>query len=86
MERKGGQIVSCVSSEHIPCLKQSGIKAIHLFPLEGALHTPDVVVVEDKVEELMWIGMAYVNATGGKRIVSSTAILQSTCVDAAVIP
>ena len=50
------------------------------------LGVPDVVVVEDEVEKLMWINLAYLHATGGKRIQSSTAILQATCVDAAIVP
>jgi len=72
--------------ELMPHLKDNEIKAIHLFPLESARDIPDVVVVEDEVEKLMWIGLAYVHATGGERISSSTAILQATCVDATIIP
>lgn len=72
--------------ELMPHLKENEIKAIHLFPLENALYVPDVVVVEDEVEKLMWIGLAYLHATGGERIVSSTAILQATCVDSTIIP
>jgi uncharacterized protein (DUF169 family) len=62
------------------------IEAIHLCPLEQARYVPDVVVVEDEVEKLMWIALAYLHATGGERIVSSTAILQATCVDSTIIP
>ena len=47
---------------------------------------PDVVVVEDEVEKLMWIALARLNAQGGRRIESSTAVLQATCVDATLIP
>ena len=66
--------------------KPTDIKALHLYPLEKALYAPDVVVVEDAVEKLMWIALAYLHATGGERIVSSTAILQATCVDSTIIP
>jgi len=38
------------------------------------------------VEKLMWISLAYLNATGGERVSGSTAILQATCVDATIIP
>jgi uncharacterized protein (DUF169 family) len=34
----------------------------------------------------MWINLAYLHAMGGRRIQSSTAVLQATCVDAAVVP
>ncbi|HOJ72107.1 MAG TPA: DUF169 domain-containing protein [Syntrophorhabdaceae bacterium] len=72
--------------ELMPRLKDNEIKAIHLFPLESAGHIPDVVVVEDEIEKLMWIGLAYLHATGGERILSTTAILQATCVDTTIIP
>lgn len=72
--------------EHMPHLKPTEIKTLHLYPLEKARHVPDVVVVEDEVEKLMWIALAYLHAIGGERIVSSTAILQATCVDSTIIP
>ena len=63
------------------------IHSLLIFPpLRGAWCVPDVVVVEDEVEKLMWINLAYLHATGGRRIQSSTAILQATCVDAAIVP
>jgi len=67
-------------------LEAGEITAIHLYPLERTQFIPDVVVVEDEVERLMWIALAYLHATGGERIVSSTAILQATCVDSTIIP
>lgn len=72
--------------EFMPRLKPAEIKAVHLYPLESARHVPDVVVVEDEIERLMWIALAYLHATGGERIISSTAILQATCVDSTIIP
>ncbi len=63
-----------------------GVKLIYLFPLEQADIEPDVVVVEDETEKLMWIALAQLNAQVGKRVTSSTAILQTTCVDATIIP
>ncbi len=62
------------------------IKEIHLFPLEEADLEPDVVVIEDELEKLMWVSLAYLNAKDGERVESSTAILQATCVDATIIP
>lgn len=67
-------------------LKPGQIQQLHLFPLENAEYIPDIVIVEDNPEKLMWIALAYLHAVGGKRIQSSTAILQATCVDATIIP
>ena len=59
---------------------------LHIYPLDKAEYVPDIVIVEDDPEKLMWIALAYLHAVGGKRIQSSTAILQATCVDATIIP
>jgi uncharacterized protein (DUF169 family) len=67
-------------------LKPGSLKALHLYPLDKKEHAPDVVVVEDQVEKLMWLALAYLRSTGGERIESSTAVLQATCVDCTVIP
>lgn len=72
--------------ESMPTLPPGQIQQLHLFPLDQAQELPDVVVVEDEVEKLMWLNLAYLHATGGQRIVSSTAVLQATCVDATIIP
>ncbi|MEW6527425.1 MAG: DUF169 domain-containing protein [Spirochaetota bacterium] len=67
-------------------LRQGELKELYLFPLDSAIIEPDIVIVEDRIENLMWIALGYLNARGGARIESSTAILQATCVDATVIP
>lgn len=72
--------------EAMPTLQPGSVKLLHLFPLRQATYTPNVIVVEDEVEKLMWINLAYLNATGGERVQSSTAILQATCVDSTIIP
>ena len=72
--------------ENMTVLPQGRLNDIYLFPLEEAITEPDIIVVEDETEKLMWIALAYLNVTGGKRIESSTAILQATCVDATLIP
>jgi uncharacterized protein (DUF169 family) len=54
-------------------LEANTLKELYLFPLEDSEIRPDVVVVEDTVENLMWIAPAYVNLTGGRRIEGSTA-------------
>lgn len=67
-------------------LPQGKLHALCLFPLETATLEPDIVVVEDETEKLMWIALANLNIKGGQRVESSTAILQATCVDATLIP
>ena len=67
-------------------LSPGTVKWIHVFPLEKALQNPDIVVVEDQVERLMWIVLSYLHTTGGTRVPTSTAVLQATCVDSTIIP
>lgn len=61
-------------------------QSILLYPLDRYDEEPDVVVVEDRPEKLMWLALAYLNLRGGERIQSSTAVLQAVCVDATIIP
>ena len=70
----------------MPRLDPDKIALLHLFPLEKAEYVPDLVVVEDEVEKLMWIVLSYLHAKGGARVQSSTAVLQATCVDSTIIP
>lgn len=72
--------------EVMPRLESGRVQSLHLFPLDQAVDVPDVVVVEDEVEKLMWISLAYLHATGGERVESSTAVLQATCVDSTIVP
>jgi len=67
-------------------LEKGKLKALYLFPLETAEIEPDIVVVEDETEKLMWIALAELNNKKGFRVESDTAILQATCVDATLIP
>ncbi len=67
-------------------LTMGELNSLYLFPLETAIIEPDVVVIEDQVERLMWIVLAYVNTKGRQRVESSTAVLQATCVDSTIIP
>lgn len=67
-------------------LETGKYESLHLYPLEQSEFIPDIVIVEDDPEKLMWIALAYLHVMGGKRIESSTAILQATCVDASIIP
>jgi uncharacterized protein (DUF169 family) len=70
----------------MPKLSPGQIKWLHLFPLTQAMEPPDVVVVEDEAESLMWIALASLHARGGERVQGSTAVLQATCVDSTIIP
>lgn len=72
--------------ENMTVLPQGKLKALYLFPLETAEIEPDIVVVEDETEKLMWFALANLNMKGGNRVESSTAILQAACVDATTIP
>jgi len=72
--------------EGMTVLPQGKLKALYLFPLETAKIEPDIVVVENETEKLMWFALANLNVQGGHRVESSTAILQATCVDATIIP
>lgn len=75
-----------VMFEGMTTLPQDQLKVLYLFPLETAILEPDIVVVEDETEKLMWLALANLNVKGGHRVESSTAILQATCVDATTIP
>ena len=72
--------------EGMPRLEQGKLKLLYLFPLETAEIVPDIVIIEDEVENIMWIVLAQVNSQTGKRIESETAVLQGICVDVTLIP
>lgn len=70
----------------MPRLAPGRVKLIAAAPLAECPSVPDVVVVEDLPERLMWILLADLNVAGGERRTASTAILQATCVDSTIIP
>jgi uncharacterized protein (DUF169 family) len=72
--------------EQMPRIAAGRLAALHLSPLEKSLFPPDIIVVEDEGERLMWIALAALHAGGGQRLRATTAVLQATCVDATVIP
>jgi uncharacterized protein (DUF169 family) len=72
--------------EGMTVFEERNIDRIEVFPLEEARKEPDVVVVEDEVEKLMWIVLSSMHSHGGERVRGSTAVLQATCVDATIIP
>jgi len=71
--------------EDMPRFEQGKYKAVLAKPLAKWEESPDVVIIEDEVEKLMWIALAYLNDEGG-RLNFSTSILQAMCVDSAIIP
>ena len=70
---------------NIPRLEQGIFKSISLSPLEKAEFTPDVVVIEDDPEKIMWINLASIHETGD-RLFFSSSIFQACCVDVTVVP
>ncbi|MBI4524145.1 MAG: DUF169 domain-containing protein [Deltaproteobacteria bacterium] len=72
--------------EQMPHLDPGALKLLDVFPLEKAESVPDIVVVEDTVETLMWLTLAYLHATGGERVSGTTAILQAVCADSTIVP
>jgi len=72
--------------ETMVTLPSGAIERLHVYPLDEAEHPPNIVVIEDEVEKLMWILLSYLHATGGQRVPSNTAVLQATCVDCTIIP
>ncbi|MDZ7763724.1 MAG: DUF169 domain-containing protein [Melioribacteraceae bacterium] len=71
--------------DDMPRLEQGEYEAVAVKPLSNWDETPDVVLIEDEVEKLMWISLAYLNDEGG-RLDMSTSVLQAVCVDSTVLP
>jgi uncharacterized protein (DUF169 family) len=69
----------------MPRIEQGKIKAIAAAPLEEAKFTPDVIIIEDRPEKIMWINLAAIHETGGRSSFNS-AVFQACCVDVTVIP
>ena len=72
--------------ENMPRLSLGAVGKLLLMPLDVCRFSPDVIVVEDEVEKLMWIVLAYLHASGGKRVPASTSVLQAACIDSTLIP
>lgn len=80
------EVVGKKMFENMPGLEPGKIQFLHLFPLNKAEQMPDIIVVEDVVEKLMWILLSSLHVKGGERVQGSTAVLQATCVDSTIIP
>ena len=72
--------------DHMPHLEPGTLKLLDVFPLDKAEAVPDIIVVEDTIERLMWLTLAYLHATGGERVSGTTAVLQAVCADSTIIP
>lgn len=70
----------------VESFKPGEVEDLYLFPLETAIMEPDVVIVEDQPERLMWIILACVNANKGERVEFSSAVMRATCLDCTAIP
>jgi uncharacterized protein (DUF169 family) len=70
----------------MPRLDPGSVRGLCLMPLESSRVAPDVIVMEDEVEKLMWVVLSYMHATGGNRVSGNTAVLQAACVDSTLIP
>ena len=69
----------------MPRLAPGEFHSVAAAPLEDAKFRPDVVIIEDKPEKIMWINLAAIHETGG-RLSFSSAVFQACCVDVTVIP
>jgi len=69
----------------MPQLPMGKYKAVALAPLSSAPYAPDVVVIEAKAEQVMWLALASMYRAGGRHTFSS-GVLQATCVDATIVP
>jgi uncharacterized protein (DUF169 family) len=72
--------------DHMPHLEPGTLKLLDIFPLDKAETIPDIVVVGDTIEKLMWVTLGYLHATGGKRVSGTTAVLQAVCADSTIVP
>jgi len=69
----------------MPRLALGEFHSVAAAPLEDAKFSPDVVIIEDKPEKIMWINLASIHETGG-RLSFSSSVFQACCVDVTVIP
>ena len=69
----------------MPRLPLGGYKAVAAAPLSETRFTPDVVVLEEEPEKIMWISLASLHEKGG-RLSFGTGVFQACCVDATVEP
>lgn len=66
-------------------LEEDEIQAVYATPLEDADFNPDLVIIEDKPEKIMWLSLAAIHKDGG-RLSYDTSVFQATCVDVTTVP
>jgi uncharacterized protein (DUF169 family) len=71
--------------EKIPRLRANEFDKIIALPLEKCDFAPDLIVIEDTPERIMWITLASLKLANGRHSFS-TGIFQACCVDVSVIP
>lgn len=73
------------SMAQMPRLEMNKFKAVAAAPLENASFEPDVIVIEAKPEQVMWLNLASLYRSGG-RLNFSSAVFQACCIDVTAIP
>jgi uncharacterized protein (DUF169 family) len=76
---------AAITMAQMPRIEQGKVKAVAAAPLEEAKFTPDVVIIEDQPEKIMWVNLATIHKEGG-RLSFNSAVFQACCVDVTVIP
>jgi uncharacterized protein (DUF169 family) len=76
---------AAMTMAQMPRIEQGKIKAVATASLEEAKFTPDVVIIEDQPEKIMWVNLATIHEAGG-RLSFNSAVFQACCVDVTVIP
>ena len=71
--------------EKIPRLKADDFNKIIALPLDKCDFTPDLIIIENTPEKIMWITLASLKFEDGRHSFS-TGIFQACCVDVTVIP
>ncbi len=71
--------------DSIPRLELGRYQGVLLAPLSEINHKADVIVIESKVEDIMWLALASYYNEGG-RLEFNSSIFQATCVDSTVVP
>jgi uncharacterized protein (DUF169 family) len=71
--------------EKIPRLKAGEIEKIIASPLEKCDFIPDLIIIEDIPERIMWLALASLRFANGRHSFS-TGIFQAVCVDSTIIP
>lgn len=72
--------------DHMPHLEPGRSSCSMCSRWRKRRRSPTSWLVEDTIERLMWLTLAYLHATGGERVSGTTAVLQAVCADSTIIP